>query len=239
MNNGLTDDYIHDNLMGPNAVMMARELCGVIDDGTADPRLASAQRICDLGCGAGITSMWLAQSFPGHVWACDLWNAEEESVARFYGRGFADRITAVQSDALELPFPDGFFDALVSIDSYNFFGREEGVIDRVARYVAPGAPLLIAAPGLKHTLTDADMEVFGLSWTREQMEYICTVQWWAELIEQSNAVRIDSISEMACFDAAWSEWLTCDNEYAKGDRAAMEAGAGDLMNLIAIRLTHL
>jgi SAM-dependent methyltransferase len=239
MNNGFTDDYIHENLMGPNAVLMARELCGTIDDGTADPRLENARRICDLGCGAGITSMWLAQSFSGHVWGCDLWNTEEENAARFDELGFADRITAVQSDALELPFPDGCFDALVSIDSYNYFGREEGVIDRVARFVAPGAPIFIAVPGLKHDLTDADMDIFGLSWTRGQMEYICTAEWWAELIGRSDAVRIDSIGEMDCFDRAWSEWLACDNEYAVGDRAAMQADAGNLMNLIAIKLTHL
>ena len=237
--NGLTDDYIHDNLMGPNAVLLARELCGAIDDGTADPRLANARRICDLGCGAGISSMWLAQGFPGHVWGCDLWNTEEENATRFSALGFADRITAVQADALELPFPDGYFDALVSIDSYNYFGREEGAIDRVARYMQPGAPLLIAVPGLKHDLTDADMKIYGLSWTREQMEYLCTVEWWAELLGRSDAVRIDSIGEMDCFDVAWSEWLPCDNEYAMGDRAAMEAGAGDLMNLIAIKLMRL
>lgn len=232
--NGLTNDYIHDNLMGPNAVLMVRELCDI-----DSPCLARAQRICDLGCGAGITSMWLAQSFPGHVWACDLWNTEEENGARFLERGFVDRVTPVQSDALELPFADGYFDALVSIDSYNYFGREEGVIDRVARFVAPGGSLSIAVPGLKHELTDADMEVFGLSWTRDQMGYLCTVDWWAELLGRSDAVRIDSIGEMSCFDVAWAEWLTCDNEYARGDRAAMEAGAGKLMNLIAIKLTRL
>lgn len=237
--NGLTDSYIHDNLMGPNAVLMAHELCGSPDDDTADPRLARAHCICDLGCGAGITSMWLAQTFPAHIWGCDLWNTVEENSARFDELGFTERVTAVQSDALELPFPEGHFDALVSIDSYNYFGREEGTVDRIARFVRPGAPILIAIPGLKHDLNDADMKIFGLSWTWEQMEYLCTVEWWAKLIGRSSAVRIDSIGEMDCFHQAWSDWLACDNEYALGDRAAMEAGAGDLMNLIAMKLTRL
>ena len=29
---------------------------------------------------------------------------------------------------------------------------------------------------------------------------------------------------MACYEQAWAEWLACDNPYAIGDRAAMEAG---------------
>lgn len=233
----LTDDFIRENLMGPDAVLLVKELCAAA---SARGCLERAARVCDLGCGMGITSMWLAREFPqATVHACDLWNSVEENGARFAEHGFAGHVLPVQSDALELPFCDGYFDALVSVDSYNYFGRAEGVIDRVAACVRPGGQILLAVPGLKHPLTDADMELFGLSWSREQMEYLQTPAWWAELMGRAATVRVDAVEEMACFDAAWSAWLACDNEYARGDRAAMEAGAGALMNLIAIRLTKL
>lgn len=233
----LTDAFIHDNLMGPDAIMIVRELC-------AGPRaracLGAAGSICDLGCGMGITSMWLAREFPqATVHACDLWNSVEENGARFAEHGFAGHVLPVQADALELPFGAGCFDALVSVDSYNYFGRAEGVIDRVARHVRPGGQILLAVPGLKQPLTDAAMELFGLSWTCEQMEYLQTCAWWRDLMGRARTVRLDAVEEMACFDDAWDAWLTCDNEYARGDRAAMEAGAGALMNLIAMRFTKL
>lgn len=38
---------------------------------------------------------------------------------------------------------------------------------------------------------------------------------------------------------AWADWLACDNEYATGDRASMEAGAGRLLNSIGIALRRL
>lgn len=38
---------------------------------------------------------------------------------------------------------------------------------------------------------------------------------------------------------AWSDWLACDNEYAAGDRAAVEAGALEYLNTIAIVLRKL
>ena len=42
--------------------------------------------------------------------------------------------------------------------------------------------------------------------------------------------------EMACTREAWADWLECDNEYAAGDRAAVEAGALINLNTIAVRL---
>ena len=42
--------------------------------------------------------------------------------------------------------------------------------------------------------------------------------------------------EMRCTDEAWNDWLACDNEYAAGDRASVEAGALDYLNTIAITL---
>lgn len=38
---------------------------------------------------------------------------------------------------------------------------------------------------------------------------------------------------------AWADWLACDNPYAQGDHAAIEAGALDHLNTIAITLRKL
>ena len=42
--------------------------------------------------------------------------------------------------------------------------------------------------------------------------------------------------EMACTREAWADWIGCDNKYARGDREAVETGALDFLNTIAIRL---
>lgn len=47
------------------------------------------------------------------------------------------------------------------------------------------------------------------------------------------------MSPMLCTAEAWSDWLACDNEYAAGDRAAIEAGALKYLNTIAIVLRKL
>jgi hypothetical protein len=42
--------------------------------------------------------------------------------------------------------------------------------------------------------------------------------------------------EMSCTREAWDDWIACDNEYATGDRAAVEAGALEYLNTIAVIL---
>ena len=45
-----------------------------------------------------------------------------------------------------------------------------------------------------------------------------------------------SIHEMKSNEECWDDWIKCDNEYSKGDRKAIEAGACKYLNFIAIVL---
>lgn len=58
----------------------------------------------------------------------------------------------------------------------------------------------------------------------------------AKLLQQSKGAEILAIREMECAEEAWADWLQCENEYAQGDRAAIEAGAPDYLNSITIVL---
>ena len=74
------------------------------------------------------------------------------------------------------------------------------------------------------------------SWTPEQLDYMHDMVWWSANLEQAGDAGILDMREMACTREAWADWLECDNEYAVGDRAAVEAGALINLNTIAVRL---
>ena len=59
------------------------------------------------------------------------------------------------------------------------------------------------------------------------------------MIEPTTGVKIVSMQPMLCTNEAWADWLVCNNEYAAGDRAAVEAGALKYLNTIAIVLRKL
>ncbi|MDD6730529.1 MAG: hypothetical protein PUE02_06345 [Eggerthellaceae bacterium] len=74
------------------------------------------------------------------------------------------------------------------------------------------------------------------SWTPEQLDYLHDMAWWRANLEQTEDAEILDMREMTCTHEAWADWLECDNEYAAGDRAAVEAGALAYLNTIAVEL---
>ena len=60
--------------------------------------------------------------------------------------------------------------------------------------------------------------------------------WWQAMIGKTPGVVIKEMHEMTCTCEAWADWIACENEYARGDRAAVEAGALAYLNTIAVTL---
>lgn len=72
------------------------------------------ETVLDAGCGEGVLSWYLAER-GAKVTAMDISRPNLENAKKFLERkGVADRVTLVQGDAENLPFPDASFDWVVS-----------------------------------------------------------------------------------------------------------------------------
>ena len=131
-------------IMGPNPVKLEEELL-------IDHKIPAGAVVCDLGSGSGLTSVFLAKEYGFTVYAADLWSDTEENRAFFDKMGIErSRIIPVKADATALPFEKEFFDAVVTTDSYNYFGRDESYLDeKLLPFVKRGGYIYIAIPGMK------------------------------------------------------------------------------------------
>ena len=122
-----------EKMMGPNPIKLTEELM-------LENRTPKGAVVCDLGSGQGITSAFLAQEYGFQVYACDLWSDPAENQAFFDQFGLPhEQLIPVKADALNLPFEPAFFDAVVSVDSYNYFGRDPAYLDeKLLPFVKPG-----------------------------------------------------------------------------------------------------
>src|SRR5271154_6163898 len=100
---------------GANPLWMTEWLTKAMD-------LRPGMRVLDLGCGRAMSSVFLHREFGVQVWATDLWFSATENLQRIRDAGVEDGVFPIRSDARSLPFAAGFFDAIVSIDSYFYFG---------------------------------------------------------------------------------------------------------------------
>ena len=218
-------------IMGPNPVKLEEELL-------LSHQIPTGALVCDLGSGQGLTSVFLAKEYGFRVYAVDLWSDPEENRKFFQQMGLNEsQVTPVKADATALPFEKDFFDAVVSTDSYNYFGRDTRYLDeKLLPFVKSGGLIYIVVPGMKKDCHDHLPPELLLSWTPEQLDYIHDVQYWAEILSACKDARVLSIKEMESNEEVWHDWLLQENEYAIGDRKSMEAGGGKYLNFISMVL---
>ena len=136
---------LRSKIMGPNPIKLEEELL-------LGHQIPDHAVVCDLGSGQGLTSVFLAKEYGFTVYAADLWSDPAENQAFFDAMGVPrDRLIPVKADASALPFDRDFFDAVVSTDSYNYFGRDPRYLDdKLLPFVKPGGYVYIAIVLRKH-----------------------------------------------------------------------------------------
>ena len=218
-------------IMGPNPIKLEEELL-------IDHKIKEGAVVCDLGSGQGLTSVFLAKEYGFKVYAADLWSDPQENALFFEEMGLdREQVIPVKADATDLPFEKGFFDAVVSTDSYNYFGRDARYLDdKLLPFVKSGGYIYITVPGMKKDCHDNLPQELLLSWTPEQLDYIHDIAYWTNIVSACKNADVISVKEMESNEEVWNDWLLQENEYAVGDRKAMHAGGGKYLNFIAIVL---
>src|SRR5262245_22586208 len=126
---------------GANALWLTEWLTAALD-------LRSGMRVLDLGCGRATSSIFLHREFGVEVWATDLWFSASENLQRIRDAGVEESVFPIHADARSLPFATEFFDAIVSIDSFPYYGTDDLYLEYLARFVKPVGQIGIAGAGL-------------------------------------------------------------------------------------------
>ena len=130
--------------MGPNALWLMEYLLQGIESVDQDHGLkmpGHRDELMDLGCGMAATSVFLVRETGSRVWAPDLWVSAEDNLRRARQEGLEEWVMPVHADAHALPFPRGWFDGIVSVDAYHYFGTEPGYLSYIAGFLKPGGIL--------------------------------------------------------------------------------------------------
>ena len=175
--------WVHRNLMGPNVLWLTEALTQVL-------ALEPGMRLLDLGCGTAISSIFLAREFGVEVWAADLWIEPTANGGRITEAGVGERVFPIEVDAHTLPFAHASFDALVSVDSYHYYGTDMRYLSYAAQFVRPGGLIGIVVPANAVDPDDLPDEVvdrapFGADY--------CTFRsaaWWARHWRRTSGVEV-------------------------------------------------
>jgi len=216
-----------DTMMGPNTIRLLDE---IIDRYP----LKSAGRILDLGCGTGLSSLYLANETGAEVFAVDLWCSATDNFRRFQNWNADDRIIPIHANALDLPFANEYFDAVVSVDAYHYFAcNGEYFGEKLLPLVKDGGMVLIVVPGLKAEFDgEAPSEI--LEWASEECALFHSCEWWKRTIGEHPSIASAEFVQINCGDVAWQEWFDSGHEYAVRDKAFFDKGIGKYLNFVGM-----
>lgn len=202
-------EWALENTMGPNVLWLTEALSEVME-------LRPGMRVLDLGCGKAISSIFLAKEFGVRVWATDLWIPAAENLRRVRAAGAEEMVFPIHAEAHALPYAEGFFDALVSIDAYHYFGTDDLYLGRhLLPLGRPGARIGVIVPGLVHEFEGEPPAHLAATWAREwEFRSFHSAEWWRGHWARSGLVEVEAADLVP---EGWRLW-------ADSDEASLELG---------------
>jgi cyclopropane fatty-acyl-phospholipid synthase-like methyltransferase len=198
--------WVIEHMMGPHPLWLMERLI------EACP-VAPGGRVMDLGCGKALTSVFLAREQGARVHAVDLWIPATENWARIRAADEAERVVPIHAEAHALPFADGYFDAILSVDAYHYFGTDPAYLSEILRFLRPGGRLGIAVPGLAHEL--GAVPEWLLPYWEEGFSTLHSAEWWRALWEASGLVQIERAELLAHGAEDWLLWCEISDEWKR------------------------
>jgi cyclopropane fatty-acyl-phospholipid synthase-like methyltransferase len=174
---------------------------------TAKMDLRSGMRVLDLGCGRAASSIFLCREFGVEVWAADLWFSASENMRRIRDAKVERSVFPIQVNARSLPFAAEFFDAIVSIDSFSYYGTDDLYLSYLTRFLRSGGYVGIAGAGLMHEFEGPIPEHLAKWWTPD-LCCIHSADWWGRHWSRSGTVDVELADSMPEGWRLWLDWLS-------------------------------
>ena len=211
---------------GANSLWLTEWLATALD-------LRPGMRVLDLGCGRAVSSIFLHREFGVQVWATDLWFDVSENIRRIGDAGALDGVFPIHADARSLPFAAEFFDAIVSIDSFIYYGTDDLYLNDVARFVKPGGQLAIAGAGLVREIEGPIPDHLREWWTPD-LWCLHSAAWWRRHWERTGIMDIEVADTMPEGWQLWLDWLRLIAPDNEAEIKALEADHGNYLGYVRL-----
>ena len=194
-------NWVKKHSMGENVLYNLESLTAVLP-------LKPGMRVLDLGCGKAISSVFLAKEFQLQVWAVDEAVSATANLKRVEEAGYENQVFPMQLDARTLPFPEEFFDAVIVVDSYTYFGTDEKYLPYICRYIKLGGYLAIADVCFVNEIENlSQVPAFLRKDYQDFWYFIHSVAWWRQLWEKTGLVQITSAEILPAADLIRAQYI--------------------------------
>ncbi len=219
--------WIKQNSLGENVLYNLESLTEVIE-------FKSGMRVMDLGCGKAVSAIFLAKEFGVQVWAVDQFISAADNFTRIREMNCDNSVFPLKLNAKELPFAPNFFDVIVSVDSYMYFGTDERFTPYISQFLKSGGHIGIVDICFSKEINYL-MEVPDFMRTdfQDKWYYVHSLEWWRKLWQRTGHLKIKTADKVPQNEFIKNEYIKDFKNAKKSDAIAdaLEKDSDGLINI--------
>jgi SAM-dependent methyltransferase len=155
------------------------------------------------------------------------------NLQRIRDAGVEDGVFPIHSDARSLPFDADFFDAVVSIDSFMYYGTDDLYLGYLARLLKPGGAAGIAVSGFIREI-EAPVPEHLRAWWEQSVWCLHSAAWWRRHWERTGLISIELADTMPDGWQAWLAWHRNVHPDNQTEIKAVEADRGRYLGYVRV-----
>lgn len=207
--------WILENSLGENVLYNTEALAKSLE-------LRPGMRVLDLGCGKAASSIFIAKEYGCNVWAVDNTESVEGNAKRIRSALVEDKVTAVKADAERLPFENDFFDVVIAVDSYMYYGTKERYLPYLLKFVKPNGHIAVIDACFKREVAEpAKTPGYLRSKLKTLFRKMHSVAWWKGLWESSGKVKVLDAKVLKESDLILEEYIR-DFDHRNDERTLVD-----------------
>ncbi|MDZ4713501.1 MAG: methyltransferase domain-containing protein [bacterium] len=208
-------EWIKKNSMGENVLFNLESLCEVMN-------FNSGMRVLDLGCGKAASAIFLAKEFGVKVYAIDPKVDPGDNLKRITEMGCECLVTPLRLDARMLPFPPEYFDAIIAVDSFMYFGTDMVYTEYITNFLKPKGQI-----GIVDICVNKEIECISCiedipASSGGNFNFLQELGWWYRHWHNSNLLKIDKAEIVPHNDFIKDEYIKDVEQSNKKDIIAEE-----------------
>ena len=190
-----------ENSLGENVLYNTEALAKSLE-------LRPGMHVLDLGCGRAASSIFLAREYGVNVWAVDNSVDEQENARRIRCAFLEDKVIPVQADAERLPFEKEFFDVVIAVDSYMYYGTKKRYLPYLLQFVKPEGRIAVIDACFRREIGDtAQAPGYLRGKLKTLFRKMHSVKWWRDLWKSSGKVKLLEAGELKESDTILEQYV--------------------------------
>lgn len=181
-------NWMYENRNGCQCLWLVESLSQILP-------LKPGMKVLDIGCGNALTSIFLAKEYGVTVFAADMIDPSG-NLKRIEEAGVENLVIPIRGEAHRLPFSDHFFDIIISINSFQFFGTADNYLsDHMAHLLKPDGWFGLVVFGPDKEFNGKVPEFLEDSWWPD-FYYFHSLDWWKWHFEKTKLFDFSQDDDM-------------------------------------------